>query len=321
MSHPLDGGERSVRSPRPIPLLLLLLVLLSTVVPAAAQTNLSGDYEADLTFDDITPPCINPNYEDPLSDWPMTVLMRGTSNVDITLHDLPSAGEDLVFNASLNENLDVYAELEGRDITGQFAVTGTGVSFDGNVLWLNECPTDPNDPSQRAPVAQRFSVHANRVSGGGETQTSPSPSTTDDLVAVGLAEAAFEQECPSEGQDSDHCADALNYADDWKLAMAGDIGALNLDPSSDASAELARLRVIMQYAAALGGLRFGGPTALLPLFPVIHGLLPVFGHLFVQGVSEAATGRIDELRNTVGRAERLLALALSAAETRRGTVG
>jgi hypothetical protein len=166
-------------------------------------------------------------------------------------------------------------------------------------------------------------VQASRVSAGEEIQASPSPpdETTTTLVAIDLADAAFERECPIDELRNPRCARALEYVDDWHGAMGRDINALNLDPSSETSAELDKLSVILGFVAALGGLLSGGPTALAPDFPLIHGLLPVFGHLFVQGISEGATGRIDELRATVGRAEKLLTLALSAAESRRMTVG
>jgi hypothetical protein len=154
------------------------------------------------------------------------------------------------------------------------------------------------------------------VSGGEEPQDpSPSPPEfpTSDLISRELARDALSMECGPEVDEArgSACRNAFTYASDWHRAMANDISALNLDPTSDAFAELGRLRGILSFAAQLGGLFDLGPTAAVPRFPLLHALLPVFGVLFPQGASQAARGQIDELRTTVTRADALLALALA----------
>jgi hypothetical protein len=292
-----------------------LLVLLSSVGPATAQTDLSGEYGGTQTFDDITPPCIDAGTEGTFTGSRMKVEMRGTSNVDITFYSLPRAGENTVFNASLNADLNAYAEHEkGWTITGQFLVTGTDVSFSGRVQWTQECPIDTNNTYQ--PVPQRFTFQMERISGGEDAQVGTG--ITDLPPGVQLADQALSSDCDVSKQVlPENCAAANEYSMEWKAAIDADIDSLSLDDRADVFLDLDNLRRILGRAALLGSLLVDTPGGRVSRFPVVHALLNVFAFLFIQGVSAAATGQIDSVRATVARADALLFAAVSE-ETRFG---
>lgn len=306
--------------------LLLLLAVVGAGTPAAAQApDISGHYEGDVIFESTGGggefPCEGLNGTQPVG---MDVSITGERAVFIAM-SIESGGSTAI-EASIDQELHVYSELTppftGSDDTrypfgGQFDVSGTQPSFTGGALSTEICRNEA-DPSMVATVGTlRWTVAAVRVSGGevgavsgGTDGASPSPPTTDLPLSAALARDALQRECPGlTGTRS--CEDAARYASDWYRAMDNDIGALNLDTRSDAYVELDRLRGILGEAARLGSL-IGGQAALVTRFPIIHSLLPVFGHLFVQGVSEAATGQFDALRTTVAQADDLLAFALAA---------
>lgn len=312
----MRSGERVGSAGRLSPLLLLLAVV-SAGTPATAQTpDISGHYAGDLTFES-TGGSGNLSCGGVDLSFPAEADVQLTGERDVRI-DITGAGEDEVeftIDSSLDQELGVYTELTGFGnpgdqvfpFTGQFDVSGSQPSFTGSQRVTERCEGTFANSKVTVSIARVSGGGGQPAAGGTSTAATPAPALppTDDLISLDLAEEAETVACATlEGE----CETAARYAGRWVEAMFDDVNALNLDPSSEAQTELDRLMSILAYAMELGAIRID-PLAVIPRFPRIQALLRTFSFLFIQGVAQAATGRIADLRATVSYADSLLFLA------------
>lgn len=306
MSGRSRGGASSfaVRCLRPNQLRILISVLVTLQLvqlgPASAEGPVEGLYRGALRPSGLR--C--PTGQIQVTGGPITLRVE---QADSTVTFSTQEGRLGQGELSPDLNFDVPTQL--GNFVGHFTLLSQGAArISGDLMG--------NCAGEQQPYA---TIVASKVSPEPEPPDPP-PEIAEPVGSELARRALYGEEGPCthgreyRGPIREDCEEAFRYREAWTRAMREDIARLNLDLRSDALGLVQRLEGILGYAAQLGGLLIDGPNGRMSRFPLIHALLPIFGTLFVHGVSLAGTGQIDSLRVTVAQADDLLATALIGEE-------
>jgi hypothetical protein len=278
----------------------LSLALAWTLVAAGAGPTAAEDPDIDGSYDTVwtSPPACNA----PAIPVGLKVERTEPALVRFTLED------GSVYRGSIDPGLNFDLTSKIDQWTGHFTLLS-----DGGATMAGEL-TDPDLSCDGVPI--RIAITGKRA---GASESTPMPSASPSGVIEGfpgflIANEALRKAC--EGRDPARlaaCAAAQVYADGWDSAMELDIAGVPDPMLSEEARALEQLVRIQFVAAKMAALEMRGPCgASVPAFPVIRGMILVFGKAFGQAITAASAGRQADLDRIVTLADALLGYAEAA---------
>jgi hypothetical protein len=294
----------STRSGRCVLAAILVAVVLIQPGTASAEGLVDGTYPLTIT---TTKDC---QHADATGTGVVHLHPGYTYHVDAkvaqngSVVSLRLAGRAEVGSIDTDLNFDVPVEMDHW--IGHFTILSDGgATISGQVVGACSGVTGPY-----------MKITGRRTSGGPSPSPSPSHSSIEDQSGYSAAKDAWNAgPCDvSQGQPLNECDVALKEGRDWLNAMLDDTNALTL--SEEYKIPLAELTGSVYRAAQLGSLKLSvgtpdGTCALKPAFPLLNGLLPLFGRLFIAGIRFAGNHRLDLLKNVAAAADSLLLQAVN----------
>jgi hypothetical protein len=276
----------------------LSLVLAVALAAAVAGPTTAVDPDIEGAYDTVwtSPPACNV----PSAPAVVTVARIESRLVTFTLPD------GTVYQGSIDADLNFDVTSKLSQWTGHFTLLS-----DGGATMAGEM-IDPE--LSCGGVTLRVSITGKRTGTPGPSAT---PSASPDEFMQGfsgylVAYEAFRTACDiALGQDRARaCGSARKYRDTWRNAMEADLSALGEESGSETAVSLDHLSTLLWQAAEMGALQVPGPCGKdVFAFPIIHGMLPAFANLFIQGIVAAGQGRSADLDSAVTLADALLGYA------------